>query len=119
MVKVKMVSVRTMSGKGWTIRLKDGSGIWYDGKQIQITESETNIRYTFSLYTLDYMYQYEEEVKGDPTKPEKKPERKCRSCKFDMSDDRTTHRTEECPDYLDGKISNGCDKYEREIQHES
>lgn len=37
---------------------------------------------------------------------------KCDSCKFDMSDYTGTLRTEECPDHLDGKISDGCEKYQ-------
>ena len=37
---------------------------------------------------------------------------KCRSCKFDMSDDQGVFRTSSCPDYLDGKITDGCEFYE-------
>jgi len=37
---------------------------------------------------------------------------KCRTCKFDLSDDQGTLRTSDCPDYLDGKITNGCEKYQ-------
>ena len=37
---------------------------------------------------------------------------KCRTCKFDLSDDQSTLRTSDCPDYLDGKITNGCEKYQ-------
>ena len=37
---------------------------------------------------------------------------KCRSCKFDMSDDQGIFRTSACPDYLAGKITDGCELYE-------
>jgi len=37
---------------------------------------------------------------------------KCRSCKFDMSDDQGVFRTSSCPDYLDGKVTDGCEFYE-------
>jgi len=37
---------------------------------------------------------------------------KCRTCKFDLSDDQGTLRTSDCPDYLDGKVTNGCEKYQ-------
>jgi hypothetical protein len=37
---------------------------------------------------------------------------KCRSCKHDLSDDYSIIRTNDCPDYLDGKITDGCDQYQ-------
>lgn len=37
---------------------------------------------------------------------------KCRSCKFDMSDDQGICRTSACPDYLDGKVTDGCEFYQ-------
>jgi len=37
---------------------------------------------------------------------------KCRSCKHDLSDDYSTIRTNACPDYLDGNITDGCELYQ-------
>lgn len=105
-----MYKIRVRTRTARFIILSEGRPRCGDIRNLIFINTPEGQGFIFPFANLDSM---EVELIEDkaPVKQPVKPS-KCRSCRFDMSDDHATMRTDDCPDHLDGKINDGCDKYQ-------